>query len=478
MAEEQSSIDKKYNRIEDLVRAGEFARAISVAEKMGEDLFDRTEELLSLFVAMEGEKNFSMLEFLSDFIRKKRVTDLRVILSVANAYRSISNVSNAEIHYIYARFLEPTNYWSYYSQSQFKADLGLHEDARIIIEDGLKYCRGKISETEWANLQREYIKLVCLARRDDIRYFKSLRSREFYSGRPVKNALVVLMVKNEDDIIYSCLEAAYRVGLRYFLVADNASSDGTRREIEKFQSSHADVVLLYVHDGIIGYWQDKKMNAFWKFGVDYFKVMGHGIDWVFPIDADEVLVQADPEVDLFEFLNSWRSADAAIAVGMWCTAASAEVMEQLNPAENLDAAFPVVAGYDAAPATKIAFRVGPNVELDMGNHFAFGCIKDSSDVTSLNAFGLFLLHHPFRSRRQLRSKITNGVKALMAASGLPAHYGSHWRRSYENYMSRGEAYIEDELVEFCRRTAELSALLADQGQHASETIPSPHVLSP
>ncbi len=130
---------------------------------------------------------------------------------------------------------------------------------------------------------------------------------------------------------------------------------------------------------------------------------------------------------------------------MWCTATPAELTEKIDPALDINAAFPIVSGYDMAPFTKVSIRVSPTVSLAMGNHFAFGCVETPSDVMCLNEFGIFMIHHPYRSRKQYRSKITNGMKALQAATTLGAQHGGHWRKAYEIYAVRGEAYVDEQL---------------------------------
>ncbi len=78
------------------------------------------------------------------------------------------------------------------------------------------------------------------------------------TGRPCYKCIQVMLVKDEDDIIYSCLEAAYKNGVRLFAICENNSRDQTLQEIYRFRDDHTDVVVLIVNDPIVGYYQDAK----------------------------------------------------------------------------------------------------------------------------------------------------------------------------------------------------------------------------
>jgi tetratricopeptide (TPR) repeat protein len=389
-----------------------------------------------------------------------------VALDLAQDFVKRGDIERGVHYFLWAQEIAPTNYWSYYWYALFKAERHKYNEAVAIISTALERCKGKVSVTEWENLQREYLRFLCLARRDDVKYAKPLLNRNFFTGRPVPNALFVTMVKDEDDIIYESLSAAYRCGFRYFLVANNGSSDRTEAEVRRFAGAFPDSTVVIIWDPITGYWQDKKMNAFWRFGVEYLRILGTTIDWVFPVDADEALVQADAHVDLFHVLNSPASEHKTLAVGMWCTASASEVFEERDPGLDLNAAFPVVSGFDFAPSTKVAIRCSPTASVGMGAHFASGCIEQPGDVLCLNEYGIFMLHHPSRSKRQYRSKITNGMKALQAATTLGVQHGSHWRKAYETYASRGEVYIDEQLDAHITRNKKQSALLAQRATDA------------
>jgi hypothetical protein len=329
--------------------------------------------------------------------------------------------------------------------------------------------------TERQNLTQMVLKSLCMARRDDRRYAAALAQGPRHSGRPVPNAMMVGMVKNEADIIHDCLASAYQAGLRYFVLADNGSTDGTGALIRAFAASHPDCVLLLLDDPIKGYWQATKTNLLWRFGQQYLAMTGVNVDWVLPLDADELLVQLDPAHDLASVLEQAQAAGKTVGVNMWCTATPVDILERLPEGVPMRQACPVVSGYDQSPNTKVFVRAQAGVTLEMGNHLVSGCLNQVDDAFVLAASGLFVLHHPYRSRSQWRSKIVNGYHAL-AASNLPASAGSHWRSAYQRYQQEGETYVDDVLRQyFSRNTASAARLQAEATAlgHAARSPASP-----
>jgi tetratricopeptide (TPR) repeat protein len=428
-----------------LVSNGKLAEALPILQQI--DIAACEDEVTCrgfLKVASEAG-NLEIFSEIASQISPTIKNKLMIILDLALSFVKVGDPERGVHYFLAALEAAPANYWSYYWYAIFKAGRGQPKEALDIIAIGLDRCRGRISPTEWENLQREYFRLLCLSRRDDIKYAQPLTQRAFFTGRAVPNALFVAMVKDEEDIIYECLAAAHKCGLRYFLVANNASTDQTEAEIRRFATMFPDSTVVTIWDPIAGYWQDKKMNAFWRFGVEYLRILGCTIDWIFPVDADEALVQADEHIDLFQVLNSEASEGKKLAVGMWCTATPHAMVEAFDPGQDLNAAFPIVSGYDMAPFTKVSIRVGETASLGMGSHFASGCVEKPADVMCLNEFGIFMLHHPYRTKKQLRSKITNGMKALQAAATLGSQHGGHWRKAYESYAERGELFVEEQL---------------------------------
>lgn len=346
----------------------------------------------------------------------------------------------------------PRNFWPYYEFARIASGVQQHDRALEILGKGLETAGQHICRQELENLTQMALKSLCLVRRDDLRYADGLTQGPRLAGRPVPNALFVSMVKNEADIIGECLTNAYQVGLRNYIIANNGSTDRTREKIQEFSKSHPDCLVLVLDDPIKGYWQATKTNLLWRFGKEYAAMTGVKIDWILPIDGDEILVQVDPAHDLLDILDRATHQGKKIAVNMWCTATPASVMEQLPEDADLSRTFDVVSGYDQSPNTKVFIRADENIHLEMGNHFAVGAMGKIGDAFVPAEYGFFMLHHPYRSRSQWRSKITNGYQALIA-SDLARSAGGHWRTSYENYQKQGDTYIDDVLVNYFTRNA-------------------------
>lgn len=372
-------------------------------------------------------------------------TDFGISLKIAELYAKFDDNLNAIAFYKNAENIRPYNAWAYFLQGRYLFRNKRFDEAVSVLGKGLATATETDSGKDiLVNLQKSYIHFSCFAGRADIRYGSSIINRHFHDGRALENALFIGMVKDEGDIIFESLRSAYRTGFRNFFIANNGSTDQTESEIRRFVSTFGEATVVIVADPIFGFWQAKKMNAFWRFAVEYFAIRGTKIDWIFPVDGDEMIVQADPARDLYGFLNSAETSGKTLLFGMWCNATPNAIQDDWGVPGDIDKSFPVVSGYSDSEhaSAKVAFRVSATAQLEDGNHFATCCVRDASTVASLNDQGIFLLHHPVRSRRQFRSKIVNGMKGLQAATTLDPSIGHHWRVTFDRYAREGDDYID------------------------------------
>lgn len=99
-------------------------------------------------------------------------------------------------------------------------------------------------------------------------------------------AILISMVKDEEDIIFENLCWHYYMGFRKFIIIDNGSTDNTLTLINKFQelttpSTH----LTLIQDPEISYRQASRINACIKLA----EILFPDILWIFPNDADEFI---------------------------------------------------------------------------------------------------------------------------------------------------------------------------------------------
>lgn len=206
----------------------------------------------------------------------------------------------------------------------------------------------------------------------------------------------IARVKDEADIIGPVVEHML-TQVDQVLVADNASTDGTREVL-----AGLDVILI--DDPEVGYFQSRQMSALAA------QAASMGAEWVVPFDADE-----------WWYSPFGRIADVLADQPRACIA-GAELYDHVATGEDPDDANPVTRiqwrRQKPAGLPKVAARARAPVTIHQGNHGA-----DHGDRVD----GLLVIRHfPYRSVEQFVSKVRNGAAAY-AATDLPEHQCQHWR---------------------------------------------------
>lgn len=211
----------------------------------------------------------------------------------------------------------------------------------------------------------------------------------------------VSMVRNEADVIEGTLRhLADEVD--HLLVADNASTDGTRDILDRLAG---ELPLTVVDDPDPAYRQSQKMTALAE------KAAADGAQWIVPFDADELWISRDG-----------RIRDVLPDLG--CSIAEASLYNHLCTAIDPpgDDPFRTIQWRQRDPGAlpKVAFRWRPGAVIHQGNH----------GVTLTGGFAVPVLevrHFPYRSARQFAAKAVQGAAAYAAAPELPQDMGAHWR---------------------------------------------------
>jgi tetratricopeptide (TPR) repeat protein len=253
---------------------------------------------------------------------------------------------------------------------------------------------------------------------------------------------LIMMVKDEADIITQNLSHHYSIGFRNFCILDNKSSDNTKILIEKFQDSHKDAIVLLVSDCIDGYYQSKKMEIFHNAFIEYLEMIDKKLEWMFFIDADEFIsfCGVDNGNGIAGLTQTLGNPEVNLIVMHWLNASTKEILSIMP--ENYDqfSLFSNITTRLSPIVPKVAIRVGSNMVPMMGNHFVENYTNNLNSVQPIALSDWYLLHYPLRSLDHVRKKVINGGEAFKKSKGLENH-GGHWKERFDLYNKHGESII-------------------------------------
>jgi len=220
---------------------------------------------------------------------------------------------------------------------------------------------------------------------------------------------VLMMYRNEEDIIGQCIEHWSGLGVDEFFLCDNNSTD----------KSHKIAVSTLAKCGKQAYHLNAYEDNFpQRYIVNYLKTkaLEAGHQWLFPIDADEFLCL--DESSIIKSLKDFQS----------CTTKEGYAYGQYRY-KNI---MPNGVSWFEPNHQKVFGRLNPDWNISIGNHVIEGV--DSI----LPAYGVHLNHYQYRSYDQFRRKKITFFKAFMRAG----YYDHPFVRQYRLYQKHGEAYLE------------------------------------
>lgn len=263
------------------------------------------------------------------------------------------------------------------------------------------------------------------------------------------SAVVVSMVKDEEDIIAAFLDYNYLIGFRKFAIMDNGSHDRTSIEILKFQEKRKDAIVAYVKDPIIGYYQDNKTTALVHFARHYFPTSSTSVDWVFPLDADEFITfSPNGEVsNLQELIARANDGNFNVIQYYLINCASDRILIRWDGNANPFSDFPIRENLKYRKSAKVAFRYTSDALLHMGNHFVANVFRSLDEVLVASSLGVVLSHFSLRSVLHARSKYVNGGTAYANAPDRAKH-GRAWQLNFERFKLRGDMFFMDMVREY------------------------------
>lgn len=265
----------------------------------------------------------------------------------------------------------------------------------------------------------------------------------------LRDAILMLLVKNVSDIIQLNLTHHYRLGFRRFFIMDNNSTDETAVLIQMFKASHPEAQVCYITDFVEGYHQSVKMASLTKFAERYLCMSENPVDWIFPVDADEFITCCTKRTDdaVQSFNDILADQNAKLLLFSMTQAALFSVSRQETTSFSPTLAESEIEIWKTLDycVFKTSFRTGLNVTSTMGNHFVNNYRGGLAGVRVMTEIGFCLLHFPLRSIEQIRLKIEDGIRGLNAARQPPG-IGSHWREFHAQYVQDGDQALKDILT--------------------------------
>jgi len=250
-------------------------------------------------------------------------------------------------------------------------------------------------------------------------------------GAAYLKAAVVMMAKDEGDIISHNIGWLYFIGLRRFVIIDNASEDDTAQQLAALQRSLPGIELLVVADPILRYMQAQKTTGLYRFALSLWP----DLQWVFPIDADEFLIPLKGLAVLDTLSPRIDAVTIPKSVHFRNTTQQGE--EPGIFFERMDLCSPL---FEVPP--KVALRRNPFMAIAQGNHKVQLLTRPEAYEGGFK-HGLYLREYPVRSFAHFVRKVRNGGQAIHAAQTFLGHAvgGGHWLAAHDVLQTGGETAL-------------------------------------
>lgn len=222
---------------------------------------------------------------------------------------------------------------------------------------------------------------------------------------------VLMMFKDEEDIIGKCIDHWAALGVDAFYLCNNGSTDNSAFEVLEAQLRNY-AQFTVTHTIKEDFPQREMINKLKAMAIK------DGHQWLFPIDADEFLCLNEvPSYTISQWLLSLSNwTFGGFSYGQY---------EYKNIMPN---------GVSwVEPEHKKAFgKISPNWNISIGNHEIEGVEPTLPDG------GAYLNHYQYRSYDQFKRKKLTFFKAFEKAG-----YVDHkFVKEYRLYQKHGEAYLE------------------------------------
>jgi hypothetical protein len=229
---------------------------------------------------------------------------------------------------------------------------------------------------------------------------------------------VLMMFRDEADILAECLIHWYRLGIRDFYLCDNGSVDRSRFSVDTlvdFWDKEDLGVSVYIEFDPATDWPGKRIINTLKE-----RAINEGCDWLFPADADE-FIQLPYITHERATLEEW--------IMQYTIRPSWGELPYLNIIQDVDSGY--YSEYWQEPQKKACGYISKDMMISMGNHLIEGM------VPILGMGGAYYKHYPVRSYEQFKRKLTN----YMIAFHQSPHQDHPHAQAYKVWAVEGERYI-------------------------------------
>lgn len=219
---------------------------------------------------------------------------------------------------------------------------------------------------------------------------------------------VIMMFRDEADILAHSLKHWYKIGIRDFYLCDNGSADGSlelaHSTMRELQGVHYKIIL------------DQRTNWPGKEVINSLiaDARKDGCDWLFPCDADEFLCLEFAFSEWLNNLSGWYPSNQFYGE-----------LRYLN-------IMPDGREYWQEPHRKVFGIFGEGDVVSMGNHL----IENKSPNIFTNSY---YRHYSMRSYPQFKRKMEN---YMIAFNQLPFKDHPH-AVSYQQWQKEGEPYLQN-----------------------------------
>jgi hypothetical protein len=254
------------------------------------------------------------------------------------------------------------------------------------------------------------------------------------------SAAVIMMVKDEADIIGENLIWLHHIGLRRFILLDNDSTDATASIIERFRTKYQDVELLVLKDPLVRYMQAEKTTGLYRLAISIWP----DIKWVIPADADEFLI-AERGLQVLEEINAGVDV---ISIPKVIHFRRPQASHGRSAMELLDYTVMELMDYRSPlfiVPPKVIVKHNLFMTISQGNH-SVRLVDDRPPVyVGGFGFGLYYREFPTRSFDHFKKKIMNGGPAIKAAEDFLGRKvgGEHWIAYHDALQNGGEALLRE-----------------------------------
>lgn len=215
---------------------------------------------------------------------------------------------------------------------------------------------------------------------------------------------VVMMARDEADIIVRCLNHWKKLGVNDFYICDNGSVDNTQLALIAFRE-WAKCNVRLSHESATDWPGRRVINALKDQAVD------DGCDWIFPADADEFL--DIPFVSVEEWIKSLECDKG------WGELPYLNILP--NGKKNWQ-----------RPQKKAFGVIDKSMTISMGNHLIEGV------PPTINVLGGHYQHYSIRTYEQFKRKMENYMVAFSQTSFTDHHHSV----SHKLWQEQGEDYIK------------------------------------